>query len=491
MNLSTDARSQPSLKEQSGVFERAVVLEVGVTDQMIGPGDASISSDRIPRNSLLVRRIGDVAGTPNAVCFPFFSSHMQLPVKPGETVWVYFDTPIKSIGYWISRVHGDAYAEDVNFSHFDRSIIDPNEEDQRIGLAERAGKAEMPDYEDFPNNSMTQTSTPGNDEGSVEDLPPVVDEYENIIKGAASSRTAELEPVPRISKRIGDFVIQGSNNSTIVLGTARGWKKEDEDFTEPLVMRNRPQRAAGTIDIVAGRSRFSSDAAGRTSPTLYSNSRGFVEVLKDPARREKEQNPAEGDPDFFNDAARIYVSMNSQVDYDFSLGSSLPTSFFRNETKETTFLPSSAIALKSDEIRLIARKDEANEINGSIKIVKEGDSSSDAASILLLPDGTIQMSALRFVIGRGESDGGAADGPEEDGNIEKLQPYVKYKQLEDLLKAIIADVKSFCDTLSTHTTPGYGAPSPQINQAASSLKSAMGSREGEIVNLKSTRIFGE
>jgi len=55
----------------------------------------------------------------------------------------------------------------------------------------------------------------------------------------------------------------------------------------------------------------------------------------------------------------------------------------------------------------------------------------------------------------------------------------------------MADIKSFCDTLNTHTTPGYGAPSPQINQAASSLKSAMGTREGEIVNLKSKRIFGE
>jgi hypothetical protein len=358
-------------------------------------------------------------------------------------------------------------------------------------LAERAGKTAMPEYEDFPNNSMTQQSVPGNDEGSVEDLPPVVDEYEKIIQSSQAYRTAELEPVPRISKRVGDFVIQGSNNSMIVLGTSRGWKKEDTDFTETLVTRNMPQVSAGSVDIVAGRSRFFGDTAGRTSPALYSNSRGFVEVLKDPARRDQEQNPAEGDPDFFNDASRIYVSMKSQVDYDFSLESSLPTSFFRDSTKETTFLPSPSVAVKSDEIRLIARKDDANGINGSVKIVKEGDSSNDAASILLLPDGTIQMSALRFVIGRGEEDGGAADGPEGDGNIEKLQPYVKYKQLEDLFKAMMADIRSFCDTLSTHTTPGYGAPSPQINQAASSLKSAMDSREGEIVNLKSKRIFGE
>jgi len=491
MNFSTDARTQPGIKESSSVFEKAVVIEVGLTDQMINPGESGIPIARIPRNSLLVRRIGDIAGTPSAICFPFFSSHMQLPVKPGETVWVYFDTPVKSIGYWISRVHGDAYAEDVNFSHFDRGIIDPIEENQRIGLAEKTGKASMPEYEDFPNNSMTQKSVPGNDEGSVEDLPPIVDEYEKIINQSISYRTAKLEPIPRISKRVGDFVIQGSNNSSIVLGTAKGWKKENEDFSETISTSERPRSLSGTIDIVAGRSRLNGKEISRTSAALYPNSRGFVEVLKDHDRRNQEQNPAEGDPDFFNDASRIYVTMNSQVDVEFSLESSLPNSFFKDDVKELTFNTSPAIAIKSDEIRLIARKDSDKKIRGSVKIVKEGDSSNDASSILMLPDGTIQMSALRFVIGRGEKDGGAADGPEGDDNIEKLQPYVKYKQLEDLFKAIMADIKSFCDTLSTHTTPGYGAPSTQINQAASTLKSAMDSREGEIVNLKSKRIFGE
>jgi hypothetical protein len=105
------------------------------------------------------------------------------------------------------------------------------------------------------------------------------------------------------------------------------------------------------------------------------------------------------------------------------------------------------------------------------------------------PDGILQISAKEIHLGRSSADGGLEEGDSDAPGTS--QPYVKYKQLEDLLKAIIADVKSFCDTVSTHTTPGYGAPSVQLNQAASSLKSAMEARESEIPNIKSKRIFGE
>ena len=143
MELSSSNRRSQVAKVQAGVFEKAVVLDVGITSAGVLPVE-QIASERIPRNSILVRRIGDVAGSATAICYPFFSSHLLLPVKPGETVWVYFDTPVKSSGYWMSRVHGDEYAEDVNFSHFDRSIIDPAEESQFIGLAEKTGNAPEP-----------------------------------------------------------------------------------------------------------------------------------------------------------------------------------------------------------------------------------------------------------------------------------------------------------------------------------------------------------
>ena len=149
----------------------------------------------------------------------------------------------------------------------------------------------------------------------------------------------------------------------------------------------------------------------------------------------------------------------------------------------------SSIVTKADEIRIIARTDVDHEIAGSIRIIKEGKKDDDLSAIVMQPDGLIQISGRQIHLGRSSADGGLEEGDSDAPGTS--QPYVKYKQLEDLLKAIIADIKSFCDTVNTHTTPGYGAPSVQINQAVSSLKSAMETRESEIPQIRSTRIFGE
>ena len=145
--------------------------------------------------------------------------------------------------------------------------------------------------------------------------------------------------------------------------------------------------------------------------------------------------------------------------------------------------------MKADEIRIIARTDVDHAISGSIRIIKEGAKDDDLSAIIMQPDGLLQISAREIHLGRSSADGGLEEGDSDAPGTS--QPYVKYKQLEDLLKAVMSDIKSFCDTVSTHTTPGYGAPSPQLNSAASTLKSAMDSREGEIKNIKSVRIFGE
>jgi hypothetical protein len=182
--------------------------------------------------------------------------------------------------------------------------------------------------------------------------------------------------------------------------------------------------------------------------------------------------------------------MKSPIDMRLSLNDQTPVVPGEDDVRDAQ-VDRSVVALKSDLVRIVARKDDSHEINGNILIVKEGEKSDtgDHCAISLLEDGTVLVSGQRILIGRSSADGGLEEGDSDAPG--KMQPYVRYKQLEDLLKAIIADVKSFCDTLNTHVTPGYGAPSPQILQAAASLKSAMSSRESEIVNLKSKRIFGE
>ena len=48
------------------------------------------------------------------------------------------------------------------------------------------------------------------------------------------------------------------------------------------------------------------------------------------------------------------------------------------------------IVMKSDEVRIIARKDDERDgVNGSIRIIKEGTVNEDQASIYLLPDGIV------------------------------------------------------------------------------------------------------
>jgi hypothetical protein len=57
------------------------------------------------------------------------------------------------------------------------------------------------------------------------------------------------------------------------------------------------------------------------------------------------------------------------------------------------------------------------------------------------------------------------------------------------------DIMTFCDTLKTHTTPGYGAPSPQINIAAEALKTSIQSRklafDSSALDINSKSVFGE
>ena len=100
----------------------------------------------------------------------------------------------------------------------------------------------------------------------------------------------------------------------------------------------------------------------------------------------------------------------------------------------------------------------------------------------------IQISGKQIYLGRQKDDGGAGNGP-ADG---EAQPYIKYKELEELWGKTMDELNKFCDSLLTHVTPGYGSPSPQINKAAQDLKAAIEANlKPDIETVKSERIFGE
>ena len=476
-----------------------------------------------PLNSCVVRVYGQGGEKSEAalVAYPMFPPHIAMPVKPGECVWVFspnLSNPDPQQMFWMCRISGAAIADDVNYSHVPRGFGDNvSAEEMRTSDKAAAAEATPPSpgggspilgRAQFPNKSRTGkdllTPATGSQLGSTENP------FEKIAKNSESYKQLVLEPVPQYSKRPGDLVLQGSNNTLISLGQDRGWKFDDKssDIAESETSNAFvvPEAFSGTVDIVAGRSRYfptepmgydqEGDDFERTNFRLQENARDFIEVLKGPISKNIAPNNAFGDPDLVVDASRLMVSMRTSGDKNFGISTDserIPTGF---EAKIADVDEAAYVIAKSDEIRIIARNQkekeqyetaEQPEINGSIRIVKEGAKNEDLAAICLLPDGTIQISGSKIFLGRATDDDGVGGGPGPGDS----QPYVKYQELEDLLNQILDNIDAFCDTLNTHVTPGYGAPSPQILQAAATLKSDVATRKSEIANIKSDRIFGE
>jgi hypothetical protein len=439
-----------------------------------------------------------------------------MPVKPGEQVWIFRELPIAPKGngtyYWLSRVPENLENEDVNITSFSRE-------------AKTILSASLPVDEkriaDFPND-------PSDKEDFV--IAGYNDAIVKVISDAVEYTQMSVEPVPRFTNRPGDLVLQGSNNTAISLGTDRGFDAAIRPDTR--VTSNSSDKVAeksGAIDVVVGRGRYfepdtdeakkerkKAQAGGEknsTKPFVVKNTLEKFETDKNPGEtqdRDEESanegfspsdmgnpktNPSEGDPDFLVDAARIYACEKSDIDKKLGLDTIVAKGF------ATDYKPVEAgpcVAVKSDHIRIVARNlptkayenklpPKLENVKGTIRIVKEGDPDKDLACIYIEADGTIQISGSKIFLGRQKADGGNGKGP-GDG---EAQPYVRYSDLEKLWQDTMTALDSFCQTLSTHVTPGYGAPSPQINQAASTLKSKVASLKTQIEEVKSERVFGE
>lgn len=511
-----------SYLRNANIFEKALVLEVlcDPSERLdIPPENLKDSQESIyriaPRNSLICRVLstGNSKSTKNdIVCFPFFSSHISMPAKAGELVWIFnqslFDTTFGGRTYWFTRISDIVELEDVNITAFSRAIY---------------GSLQNPEKVDRILNFNN------GDENSDGYIDGNIDAIKNIIENSLEKNSIQIEPIPRLTKRPGDLVLQGSNNTTIILGNDRGFdfsKRPNQDKNSNA--SEKFDKKSGTIDIVSGRGRYfvdesnlakkgrnNQEAAGiknSTQPFIAKNNLEKFETDKNPAETqqrsiEKENgfspgepgdlktNPVEGDPDFLVDASRVYVSEKSDIDKKLGLDQ-IKAKGFAAQFEPVS--PAPCIAVKSDHVRIVARKvplkavdgklpDGFNEANGTIRIVKEGKPDEDLACIYIEADGTIQISGKQIYLGRQKDDGGAGNGP-ADG---EAQPYIKYKELEELWGKTMDELDNFCQTLITHVTPGYGAPSPQINQAATELKAKLPGLKSEIKNLKSERIFGE
>lgn len=295
--------------------------------------------DRMPANSVIAR----AALTPESglekpmVLFPFFPSHLQLPIKAGEHVWAFFETDTNpDHGFWVCRITEPRTVEDVNFTHADRKF-------QSSG----SSKKTKDKFEGKEN------PTPGFDNGALigEDSPRSTasisgerDAYQKILKESDSTKVTELEVVPRKKKRPGDFVIQGSHNAAITIGADRtGRTAVFEKTNKGKRAKGKPLKdsgsSSGTIDLSVGLGQ-----EGRpTAPKKIKNTLDKQETDKDLSR----ENPLEGDPDFEGDVGRIYLSMSTKADENFNINiKGIP------QNKGDI----AAGVIKVDHMRIVARK---------------------------------------------------------------------------------------------------------------------------------------
>ena len=338
-----------------------------------GKGDNLVNSrfiSKMPMNSIVGIRVSDGSGIINVkeIFYPFFSPHLCLPVKPGEHVWVIYEkTNDRTLGYWVSRKCSDLQVDDLNFTHSDRvSQYKSREKASPFLLNLNQGGSDRqiraPGFPNGdPNTSASRTLRDSNG-------------YSMIVKKAlsygGSGGTNEFigEAVPRITKKVGDVVFQGSNNTSIILGTDYGATGTRPIKSFGFSMLDPGQ---GAIDICAGRGQTKA-SAGAFEVGGVTNTRGYNETPKHPKReiRMGVDNPAEGTPDLSTDLSRIYVSMKTDVDNIFSID---VEGMDRSEGGKP------AIVLKSDQLRLVARDD--------LKITI-GDAET-GSSVVLKADGNI------------------------------------------------------------------------------------------------------
>jgi hypothetical protein len=479
---------------------------------------------KAPRNSLIIRFLNDgnffdkdLSKVDNLhVAYPFFSSHIMLPAKPGEIVWCLPD--LQEI-YWLSRVHGPLHVEDTNYTHLDRRYL----------LDSPTNDPEVKNYFEGLNNSFPN-GIPVDENDDFQSLAVQFDNldqdppnpYDLIVGAAVESSSIVNEPVPRYTPRPGDLVIQGSNNAAIALTTNRGYDSSNRPNSD-LITTNAKIDAnnaddflqSGCIDIVVGRGRLPKDTKqpansifeslvdSQPTPTstavaVAKNVRQQYESAKNLSLLEKNEttwksngqiNPNEGDVDLINDSARIHVAMSFDADSALNLADQYPPiPSASDSTNQGSSIEGSgrnaSIIARADEIRIVARQDDSNEINGSIKIIKEGiaddEGGNGRAVIIMQPDGTIMIDGPKIVIGSGiEKSNG--EGNQVSIGLGASEPLVLGAELKSKLEAFMDAVTDAFDYAATHVHPtGTGPSGPPTGEQWSSKSSNIKSTKSEL-----------
>lgn len=501
-------------------LQKAIVLDVVydtevLTDDYKEKLRATVNNyelvDVLPVNAILARIVsnnGGIIGQQNTILFPLMSSHFMLPVQVGEIVNVIYEDQANlgsKIGYWISRVHGDRAVEDVNYTHLDRRFDPLN--NLINWLTEQVANLSGAPNPGFPNGAGSTYNTI--DGGNLDPY------LEDIIRTSLAGKFIAMEPVPRWKKRPNEFVFQGANNSLLVLGNDRFSfvsGNVDGSGVDSLTQ-------AGALYASVGRGRFmppsasSDEIAG--SPRVIENSRGYSETDKAPWRNKDpntgarmKDKPNEGEPDFINDATTWLMSQKTRGDTNFGIlnlpfaDATLPVTQTDNEYRSYGIV-------KSDHIRLIARKDNEHGIEGTVLFVREGnDEDKDFSFFLMNKHGINLDSNAKIYLGAAVHENPEEREPNFNDDEGPYEPYIlwsKYKdtvdnlqeQIDELrkehqnsIKAFRNGVKTILDTVKTVMDAGNlsvpYAPNPGVKAAAAAIGSLLQSLDSPVDSPLST-----
>jgi hypothetical protein len=440
-----------------------------------------------------------------SVFFPFWSSHIMTPIAPGEQVYIIYEDVSgggKQVGFWMTRVHAYNTIEDVNYTHLDRRF-DPTINRLNYTTSEETERPTDTVSEAFQNGGNT-VSTATLPYGSDATINP----YDVIFEQASATKYITPEPVPRWKKRPQELVLQGANNSLIMLGEDRNGPISGALSATPIDIvsaSNKAPRQAGAIDIVVGRGRYFLDVGedprggdtttnpagpNSTAPLINDNSRFYLETDKNPYRSSRENiaNPFEGDPSPIYDAARIYVVQQSRVDENYLLvpsvsGLDYPAGAIPNEQPpENGTIGRSYVVAKADHLRFIARREpqldtSSENIAGTILIVREGakntytptdDKNPDAdpdgnlAYIYFNKEGKIQIDANRIYLGQAT------------GEKQAFIRYEAYANTIEVLRQEIDDLRSFVKDLASVVEFGFTSATDSLGVPIAKLTAALG-----------------
>lgn len=346
------------------IFLRYVVEEVIFSPKLLNDNELSDINQRIgyidnilyakgkilPRNTIIAKEIRDVnrdndtRAAKSRILLPFFSSHLAMPCKPGEHVWVIYEDVMnqQGLGYWVSRVVGFDHIDDVNHSHF------PRNDDPTFNA--QVDLESVPRYHFKNGHFIEVVDRETQNRGSRLDFFFVKSKenqnpdnvYEDILFSSNANKATVKEPVPRFKKRPGDLALEGSNNSLIVLGNERS------STSDPTVSSAESlggfKDSSGTIDMVVGRG-----STQQTMGKIVKNDLRFDELDKFALNVQAK----EGDPDFNSDRSRILLSQRTSPDAKFSIATYNQEKNKISDSAEGD----AAVIIRTDKVRIIARSD--------------------------------------------------------------------------------------------------------------------------------------